>query len=172
MSELSSAVVRESARFLRDVYVPRLKRALEVLPAGDLWWRPHEGVISIGVILTHLEGNVRQWILSGIGDHPDARDRAAEFRATDGADSEALFARLMQTVDEACRLIEALDETRLLATYSIQGDDVTGLYAVHHVVEHFAWHSGQAVWIAKARAGADHGVAFFDDAKVNRAHNG
>ena len=171
MSELSSGVVRESAQFLRDVYVPRLKRALEVLPAGDLWWRPHAGALSIGVVLTHLEGNVRQWILSGIGDLPDARDRAAEFRATDGEDRETLLTRLTQTVEEACRLIEALDETQLVATYAIQGDDVTGLYAVYHVVEHFGWHTGQAVWIAKARAGADHGLAFFDDGVVDRAHN-
>ena len=172
MTELSSGVVRESARFLRDVYVPRLRRALEVLPASDLWWRPHAGVLSIGVVLTHLEGNVRQWILSGIGELADIRDRAAEFRATHGADRETLLARLVETVAEACRLIEALDETRLVARYTIQGDEVTGLYAVHHVVEHFAWHSGQAVWIAKARAGVDHGVAFYDDAEVDRAQNG
>jgi uncharacterized damage-inducible protein DinB len=172
MSELSSGFVRESAKFLSDVYVPRLKRALELLPAEDLWWRPHESVLSTGVVLTHLEGNVRQWILSGIGDIPDARDRAAEFAATDGADAETLLARLKETVDESCRLIEALDESQLNATYPIQGDDVTGLYAIYHVVEHFAWHTGQAVWIAKARAGANHDLAFFDDAAVNRAQNG
>jgi hypothetical protein len=30
----------------------------------------------------------------------------------------------------------------------------------------------QAVWIAKARAGAGHGVAFYDEARVNAAKNG
>ena len=43
--------------------------------------------------------------------------------------------------------------------------------AVLHVVEHFSWHTGQVVWIAKARAGAAHGLAFYDDAAVNAARN-
>ena len=59
----------------------------------------------------------------------------------------------------------------LARTHGIQGFEVTGLAAVLHVVEHFSWHTGQAVWIAKARAGAEHGLAFYDDARVNKARN-
>ena len=169
--DAGKAFIANSRQLLNDDFLPRLRKALDQLPDGDAWWRPNEYSNSVANLLLHLAGNVRQWILSGIGDLPDARDRAAEFRATDGADPETLLARLAETVEEACRLIEALDETQLVATYSIQGDDVTGLYAIYHVVEHFAWHCGQAVWITKARAGADHGLAFFDDAVVNRLYN-
>jgi uncharacterized damage-inducible protein DinB len=166
---------REMARYLRDTYVPRLRRALEALPDGDLWWRPHDGVLAFGTILLHLDGNVRQWICSGLGGAPDQRERAAEFAATgaeDGhADGAALLERLASTVAEACAVIERMDAAALARTWSIQGFDVTGLYAVSHVVEHFSWHTGQAVWIAKARAGAAHGVAFFDEARVNAGRN-
>ena len=58
------------------------------------------------------------------------------------------------------------------ADFVIQGFEVTGLEATYHVVEHFSWHVGQAVWIAKARAGIDHGIAFYDEVQVNRDRNG
>jgi hypothetical protein len=30
-------------------------------------------------------------------------------------------------------------------------------------VEHFSWHTGQAVWIAKSRAGAEHKLSFYGE---------
>ncbi|MEM7305165.1 MAG: DinB family protein [Planctomycetota bacterium] len=172
MTTTAGVLAAEMARFLRDTYLPRMRRALDALPEGDLWWRPHDEVLSFGVMLLHLEGNVRQWILSGVAAAPDHRDRAGEFAATDGPSGEELFARLTATVEAAASVIEGLDEAALLRSYSIQGFDVTGVYAVSHVVEHFSWHTGQAVWLAKARAGAGHGVAFYDDSRVNTARNG
>lgn len=172
MNDLARELVGESTRLLRDTYLPRMRRALEVLPAGDLWWRPHDGALSVGTILLHLEGNVRQWISSGIGGAGDERDRASEFAATGGPDGEELLARLERTVRRACEVIGGMDAAALAREYAIQGSRVSGLHAVVHVVEHFAWHTGQAVWIAKARAGADHGVAFYDDARINAARNG
>lgn len=169
MGRLRDTFLTESARYLRDVYLPRLARALAILPAGDLWWRPHPESLSVGTILLHLEGNVRQWILAALGGAPDERDRAAEF-AADGSGQEGLeplLARLRATVLEAARTIEDLDRGALRARHSIQGFDVTGTEVVYHVVEHFSWHVGQVVWIAKARAGRGHGLAFFDDAQVN-----
>lgn len=172
---LAPLFAHEMAKYLRETYVPRLARALEALPDGDLWWRPHDGVLAFGTVLLHLEGNVRQWICAGLGGRPDARDRAAEFAATGAAGEPSgaeLLARLRATVDEACAVILALDAAALARTWRIQSFDVTGLHAVSHVVEHFSWHTGQAVWIAKARAGAAHGVAFYDEARVNAGRNG
>jgi uncharacterized damage-inducible protein DinB len=172
VSALAASFARESAGFLRDTYLPRMRKAVETLPAEDLWWRPHEGALAVGTILRHLEGNVRQWILSGLAGLPDARVRSAEFKGPDEGTAAELLARLEATVRAAAAAIEGLDERALLAQHPIQGFDVTGLHAVLHVVEHFSWHTGQAVWIAKARAGARHGLAFFDDAKIDAARNG
>ncbi|MCB9898191.1 MAG: DUF1572 family protein [Planctomycetes bacterium] len=174
MSPTSTATifVAESVRYLRDVHLPRLRRAVETLPETDLWWRPHPGALAVGNVLLHLEGNVRQWLLSGVGTLDDARDRAGEFAAREGATGDELLQRLEATVRAAADIVGQLDERDLLASYSIQGNDVTGLSAIYHVVEHFSWHVGQVVYVVKARAGAEHGLAFFDDAKVNAARNG
>jgi uncharacterized damage-inducible protein DinB len=151
---------------LRDEYLPRLERALEVLPEEDLEWQPHPGALSVDNVLRHLEGNVRQWILSGLGGRPDARERPGEFAPLAAGRAADSFARLAATVHEACDVVAALDRERLAAAVTIQGFETTGLGAVLHVVEHFSWHTGQAVWIAKARAGEHHGLAFFDDEKL------
>jgi uncharacterized damage-inducible protein DinB len=172
MSSVAAIFTREAAGFLRDTYLARMRTAVETLPAADLWWRPHEGALCVGQILRHLEGNMRQWILSGLAGAPDARERAAEFAGEAAGEAAELLARYEATLREAATVIEALDDAALCATHAIQGFRVSGLSAVLHVVEHVSWHTGQAVWIAKARAGAAHGIAFYDDAAIDRARNG
>jgi uncharacterized damage-inducible protein DinB len=169
--DAARAFATEAARTLRDVQLPRLERAAETLPTADLWWSPHRECLSVGTILRHLEGNVRQWILSGLAGEPDARDRTSEFASPQRPDGAALLLRLRGTVLAAAAHVERMDAEALAMPRSIQGFSTTGLAAVLHVVEHFSWHTGQAVWIAKARAGAGHGLAFHDDAALARARN-
>ena len=146
--------------FLRETYLPRLTRALEVLPEADLWWRPHEGAISMGTTPPAPGGKRAPVDRLGHRRRADERDRAAEFAATAasaealGSDGPTLLARLAEALDEACQVIAGLDEQDLLCTHRIQGEEVSGLYAVYHVVEHFSWHTGQALMIAKTRGGA------------------
>jgi len=171
MSKLGHAFLHESAKYLREVYLLRIERALAVLPEKDLWRRPHDGVISVGVILQHLDGNVRQWILSGLGGEPDDRERATEFEEHERATISELLANLRSTVERAAEIIEGLSKRELKRTHSIQGFEITGLDALYHVVEHFSWHTGQLVWIAKACAGREHGLSFYDTAAINAARN-
>lgn len=171
MQPLAEGFVRESIRYLGDVYLGRMERAVATLPSGDLWWRPHAGALSVGNILLHLSGNVRQWIVSGIGGREDLRDRAREFEATEGHDVVRLLDALRATLGDACAVLEQLEPDQLTEVRRIQGFETSVASAVYHVVEHFSWHTGQAVWIAKARAGAQHGIAFYDEAQVNAARN-
>ena len=60
--------------------VDRIEACLTELPPLSLWARESENENAVGNLLLHLDGNVRQWILSGVGAGPDARDRPSEFR--------------------------------------------------------------------------------------------
>jgi uncharacterized damage-inducible protein DinB len=51
---------------------------------------------------------------------------------------------------------------------TLQGFRITRLEAVLHVVEHMSWHAGQIAWIAKARAGARHRIAYYEDRRLRR----
>src|SRR5262249_27068367 len=111
---------------------------------------------SIGNLMLHLAGNIRQWVVSGIGGAPDRRDRDAEFDRRDPLTRAELLATLTAAVAEADAALAAgagtLGERRL-----VQGREVTGLELIYHVVEHFAMHTGQILYIAKLRSGRDLG---------------
>jgi hypothetical protein len=74
--------------------VDRIEACLAKLPPHALWARDSENENAVGNLLLHLEGNVRQWLLSGIGAGLDERDRPGEFSARTGADSAVLLAKL------------------------------------------------------------------------------
>jgi uncharacterized damage-inducible protein DinB len=146
---LASAFLERSRYYLCTEYPAKLARAIEVLPADRVWWRPNESVNSVGNLLLHLAGNVRQWIVSGVGGATDVRDRDAEFAARGGASGEELLARLADVLHEARAVLERLTPESLLEERAIQGRTPTVFEAVYHVVEHFSTHVGQVLWITK-----------------------
>ena len=152
----------QSRFYLATEYRAKLRAAVEALPADMLWWRANDQSNSVGNLLMHLAGNVREWIVSGVGGAPNVRNRASEFAARSGQDARALLSELDRTLDEADAVLARLSPADLDATRTIQGRDVTILDAVYHVVEHFSMHVGQIILVAKLHApGA---VQFYEDA--------
>jgi hypothetical protein len=137
--------------------VDRIETCLTELPPHGLWARDSEHENAVGNLLLHLEGNVRQWILSGIGAGPDERDRPSEFSARTGANASVLLAKLRGTVGEALALISSLPHRRLAEEVAIQGYDTTVLSAIFHVVEHFSGHTYQIILLTKRFTGKDLG---------------
>ncbi|HEX7980136.1 MAG TPA: DinB family protein [Gemmatimonadaceae bacterium] len=160
--DIAKEFLAQSRRYLASEYPTKIQRCLDVLPADAIWRRDDEDSNSIGNLLLHLSGNIRQWIVSGVGGAPDVRQRRAEFDAHDGGDAPALMERLLATVREADDVLASLDAERLAETRTIQGRDVKVLDAVYHVVEHFSMHTGQIILLAKRFAPGR--VQFYEDA--------
>jgi uncharacterized damage-inducible protein DinB len=153
----------QKARYLLlTEYRTKIRLAVEALPEDALWWRANDESNSVGNLLLHLTGNVRQWMVSGVGGAPDIRHRAAEFAATDGPPRTELLANLNHTLDEVDRVLGALTPESLLERRTIQGRDVTVLDAIFICVEHFSMHLGQIILLAKLRA--PEAVQFYEDA--------
>lgn len=159
MIEPGSEFLDLSRSFLTRDYLPKIKLAVEPLTTADVWWRPHRGATSIGNLVLHLAGNIRQWIIAGLGSEPDRRRRDEEFETRSGESAALLLDRLSAAVAAADRVLASLDPETLGDIRFIQGRKVTAIGAVYHVVEHFAMHTGQIVWIAKMRTGRD--LAFY-----------
>ena len=151
-----------SRQLLLVEYPTKIRRCLDVLPPHVVWLREDEQSNSIGNLLLHLAGNVRQWIVSSVGGAADSRHRSGEFEARDGADVEELFAALRRTLDEADAVIASLTPEMLLERRTIQGREVSVLEAVYHVVEHFALHTGQIILLTKRHAPGR--IRFYEDA--------
>lgn len=160
-NQLADAVIAEAIDKLKDTYLPWIEHALNADPSFPLWKRANNRSNSVGNLLLHLEGNVRQWILHGLGGVEDTRQRDVEFQSTGGEDADTLFSRLRETVHAACTILESYrDEALLLKSMEIQGFQTTGLSAIIHIVEHFSYHTGQIVWAVKAYTNQD--MEFYD----------
>ena len=149
----------------------RIESCVNELPPPSLWARDSENENAVGNLLLHLEGNVRQWIIAGVGDGRDTRDRASEFSARGGEDGAVLLARLHGTVEQAMDLIRSLPHQRLAEAVSIQGYDTTVLSAIFHVVEHFSGHTYQIILLTKRFTGKNLGFYSYLD-KTGRKEAG
>jgi hypothetical protein len=165
----SSLFLEFSRRKLFEHYWPRLRACAEPLTDEQVWWRPNSASNSIGNLILHLNGNVRQWLVVSFNRCEDERNRPAEFAAESGLTAFQLLDRLGATMSDAAAVLDRLTEADLIAPYEIQGYHVSGLEAVYQVVEHFGLHYGQIAYIAKSFTGRDLGF-YRELTKTGRAN--
>jgi len=159
-------------RLLEDYFV-KIAAAIEVLDDEQVWRRPNESSNSVGNLLLHLSGNVRQWIISGVGGAEDLRDRASEFAARGSAPKTELIELAHATLGEADAVLAGIEGEYVAANSDAplqrmcrpQDYEVTVFDAIFHVVEHFSYHTGQIVFAAKWLAEGQ--VGFYDDRRLN-----
>ena len=153
MTDVAQTFLDESRQYLRSAYLTAIERSVAPLTDAQVWWRPNEASNSIGNLILHLSGNVRQWIVGGVGRQPNERNRQQEFDEREAIPKEQLLARLRTVLHEADEVLASVTEAGLTERREIQGHDTTVLKAIYHVVEHFSTHTGQILWIAKSQLG-------------------
>lgn len=158
LSDVARVFVEKSAGLLRKDYLPKIERCLEKLGPEDIWWRPGEASNSIGNLMLHLSGNVRQWIVGGVGRRAHDRRRQQEFDDRGPIPGSELLEQLRSILDEAEAIIVDQTSESLTSRRQIQGYDVTVLEAIYHVVEHFGMHTGQIITLTKLRRDEDLGL--------------
>lgn len=151
-ANLLEAFRRESC-FTLDYSRDRMLHCLDQLSTEDLWWRPTEQMNAVGNIVLHVCGNMRQWIVSGVGGAEDLRERAAEFTCRDPLPVDELKSLLIETVEQAKAAILSTDEIQLLRARFVQIAECTGLGAVYHSVAHFEGHTQEVIYISRLRLG-------------------
>ena len=73
--EVARAFVAEARHYLLGDYLPKIERCLVRLTDEQVWWRAGEESNSVGNLMLHLAGNVRQWVVCGLGGAADRRER-------------------------------------------------------------------------------------------------
>jgi uncharacterized damage-inducible protein DinB len=163
------ALIAECERRLFDESMPRLKQCLSLLSQDEIWFRPNSETVSVGNLVLHLCGNVRQWIISGLGDAPDSRERSKEFSETGPIPTDDLFKRLDETMREVRMVLSKLDANTLLDKRTVQGFQELGISILVHVVEHFSYHVGQVAYFVKSRKAVD--LKFYKGVDLNKSGN-
>lgn len=156
-NDCTALFLETSRNKLLGEFWPRLQSVVQPLDQAQLWWRPNEAANSIGNLLLHMNGNAYQWLVASFNHLEDKRRRPQEFAARNAFSAAELLAQMGATMEQASAVLARLTTEELLASYEIQGYRVSGLYAVYQVVEHFAMHYGQILYIAKSLGGSDLG---------------
>src|ERR1700722_12711669 len=120
---LTTLFLEFSRRKLLEEYWPRLRDCVESLTDEQVWWRPNEASNSVGNLLLHLNGNVRQWLVTPFRNADDARNRPAEFSRREAIPAAKLLEALGETINEASQVLAELTLAELLAPRNIQGYD-------------------------------------------------
>jgi hypothetical protein len=147
---------KDSAQLLLTEVVARMRtwldraiHCIDQLDETQVWYRPNASSNAIGNLVLHLVGNLRQWILGGIDNQPDTRDRPLEFKTTYGYSKNQLRNLLKHTVEQCCKAVQEMPASRVTERKRIQGVDVTLAHAVVMAVSHLGLHVGQIQYIGK-----------------------
>ena len=147
-SEIATLFLDYSIAKLNDM-TKCVESCFEKLTDEQVWQRQAEHENAIGNLILHLCGNMRQWIMHGVGGHPDVRTRDKEFSAAGDLTAAELLHLFKQTIAEAKRVLDTLPHHRLIERTCPQGRDVTVLEAIYQVVGHVQQHTGQIILLTK-----------------------
>lgn len=167
-SPLSALVAHDLGDELTQA-LDRIKHCTDQLTDAQVWWRPAESMNSIGNLLLHLNGNIRQWIISGVGGAKDDRYRQGEFDERRAVPKAELLAKLEATVAEAQAVMARQTPEDWARVRRVQSYDVTGLAAAIHSVAHFRGHTQEIIHITRTQLGEKYEFDFVPATKEQGA---
>lgn len=147
----------------------RIGHCLDQLTEEQVWSRPRPEMNSIGNLLLHLAGNVRQWLVSGVGGAPDIRQRQKEFDERGPIPKKDLLAQLDAVLHEAAAALHRQDEAGWLRRFRIQRHDLTGFGAALHSIAHFRGHTQEIIHMTRAMLGPKYVFAWVPKTKEEGA---
>ena len=105
----------------------------------------------------HLCGNIRQWVIAGLGGHKDVRERQKEFDEQGPIPLEELLGLLSVLKKDVETVLNEVTAEDLIKKRSVQIYQESGLSILVHVVEHFSYHVGQVTYVVKMLKDVDTG---------------
>ena len=154
---LAQLLTRDTERRLLEESLPRIRKCLAQLSEEEIWYRPNSHTVSIGNLILHLNGNVKQWVLSTLGGQKDLRQRQLEFDEKGPLPTSGILADLESTLEQVRVILHQLTTDDLTREYYVQGFSETGVSILMHVTEHFSYHVGQITYSTKSIKDMDMG---------------
>ncbi len=142
---------------------------MQELDEKDVWYSPNENLNSIGNLILHLSGNIREYIISSLGAEPDIRERDLEFSTRAGYTNAELIGKLEETVEKAKIVIAGISYENLLQVRVVQGFSYSGVGNIVHVTEHYSYHTGQIIFLTKLMKNMDMG--FYAGVDLNKRNS-
>ncbi len=130
-------------------HASRLDSSLAKLTPDQIWTRASDSENSVGNIVLHLCGNLRQYTRHAVLGEADIRVRDDEFNARGGVEPAILRERLAAVAADAAAIIRGVSAERLAERIIVQEREMTVLEAIFKTTEHFSHHTGQIHYATK-----------------------
>lgn len=157
-----------------DANVGLIRHCLGQLDDGQVWWRPKQDMNSIGNLLLHLAGNLRQRFGSVIGGEPDVRDRDREFTERGPIPKDDLLRAFDESAAKAVEILTGLTPERLRETCRftlLSGpSEKSALGVVLQALTHLNGHAQEILCLTRSQLGE--GYVFRTPEGVPRASRG
>ncbi|HEB62004.1 MAG TPA: DUF1572 domain-containing protein [Bacteroidetes bacterium] len=158
---ISSTLTQELKYRMLEESFPKIKACLNLLTEAEVWMRTNESVNSVGNMILHLCGNVRQYIVSGAGGQKDIRERQKEFEERGPISKSELITKMEITLNEAASVLDRLSPEQLIEVKAVQCYEMSVLSMIVHATEHFSYHTGQIIYFTKMLKDID--MKFYGD---------
>ena len=117
-------------------------KAVDGLTDAQINWRHPHLSNTIGILLRHVAGSERYWIVEVVGGRPIHRRRDTEFER-ERLEKKPLVENLRAAQAEVTGILERLTAGDLSTEVQHQAGHVTKAWAILHSIQHTAYHLGQ-----------------------------
>jgi len=162
---MDKLVKKEFGRRLIEEGLHRILLCLDTLTDDEIWHKENQNTNSVGNLVLHLSGNVRQYITAGITNQKDTRVRGDEFKLSSRIEKDQLKKQIVKTVHDANEVVQNIEPITFLEKRKVQGFDENVTSIVIHVIEHFSYHVGQITFYTKYIKDVD--TAYYGDLDLN-----
>lgn len=159
---ITNEFCRQSVELLNQAEI-KSRHCLEQLSDDQIWWRPEPSINSVGNLIRHIVGNLRQWGIVPLTGEKDDRDRPREFAASESLSRSELIDRQTKTIAQAGQLWSQLEPEQLNKPMLIQGFEVSLLQAIMHTSTHFVGHTHQIVLLTRIQLGSEYKFQWTSD---------
>jgi uncharacterized damage-inducible protein DinB len=150
--------IKESLESL-DTQLSIIETAIYRLTEEDIWNKLKEEVNSVGNLCLHLAGSEYAFISSIIGGMPVIRKRSKEFTDIAVMNAKELIVNLKSVRNKSKEVLGKMDYSDLAREVILPASTSTVvpepsktkscLSIILYVVEHYAYHTGQIVYLTK-----------------------
>ena len=147
----------------------RLYHCLDQLDEQKIWWQPNDKMNSVGILITHICGSLRQWTITNINNEEDVRNRPEEFLNENKINKDELIELVATLKSDFEKAIDNLDPSRLTEQRRIQGYDVTLMSAIFRALTHLEGHIGQIVLLTRIQSGDNYKIFWTPQTEEQKA---
>jgi hypothetical protein len=170
-SEICDALIAAARNTLAEG-MRKIEHCVGQLNDQQLWWRPRPEMNSITNLMLHLSGNLRQWIVSGVGGAKDVRNRPLEFSDRSNLPKSEVIGILKATVTDSDAALARLKADQLVSPRRIQGYDTNVIAAIMDTIPHFRGHVQEIIHITRQQLGDKYRFDFVPKGKEQESASG